>query len=134
MRNLLHFTLLIFFYLASVANADTRLGRVIAVERQLNNIYDNCLQNLRGDIQGKHYFFACGIRYLNPAYELQVDKGGVLRFSEGGCSVDGELGNGALVLTFGNSKTASDLSEAKKCLRRGLTSRDSMKVIVYTIE
>lgn len=132
----LFFSFVVLFAIHSpfAANADTKLGSVIAVERQLNNIYDGCLQNLTGDWQGKHFFFMCGIRYLNPSSELPVTRGGVIRFVDGDCSVDGELANGKLLLTFGHSKAATDLDTAKSCLRRGLTNRDSMKVVVYTIE
>ncbi|MDG0816894.1 hypothetical protein [Bdellovibrio svalbardensis] len=114
---------------------DRKIGNVIAVERQITNLYENCLSNISTDVSKEQTFFYCNISYLKSPLEMPVTKGGVIRFNDQRCRVDAEAGNGVLILSFGRAKgSVSDFATAKTCLQRALQNSNSVSVLVYTME
>lgn len=113
---------------------DRKVGNVIAVERQVTNLYDSCLRTVTGDITKEQTFFFCTINYLKSPLEVSVTKGGLIRYNSNGCNVDADAGNGVLVMTFGKAKGTSDYATAKSCLQAALQNANSVNVLVYTME
>lgn len=120
----------------SARASDHKLGNVIAVEREITNIYDTCLQSLMGDTSKDQSFFYCGFSYLKSSTEVPVTKGGMIRFSDDRCRVDADAANGFMSITFGRAAQGSttNLETAKVCLQRALQNQNSVKVLVYTME
>lgn len=128
----------LFFVLASMilafsANAaDRKVGNVIAVEREVNDLYNTCIGKVEDTAKPKS-FFSCGIKYTTDG-ELPVSKGRVLKLIDDKCSVVGETMNGVLLITFAGSQNPSTFEVSRLCLERALSPKDSVKVILYTLE
>ncbi|WII73592.1 hypothetical protein QJS83_06865 [Bdellovibrio sp. 22V] len=130
-----------FFVLASMfvafsANAaDRKVGNVIAVEREVPEIYDTCLSNMGDqDTTKPRSFYSCAIKYTT-AGEIPVSQGRVLRLKTDKCDVHGEAFNGVILITFANiSKDTATFEPSRSCLKNALTGKDYVKAIVYTLE
>lgn len=130
----------LFFILASllvsfsVQASDRKVGNVIAVEREISNIYKTCLDNLSSDDTGEaKSFFACGIRYLTDG-EMAISTGRVLRLKDAQCKVEGFVKNGVLMITFSTTKNTSGFAESRLCLEKATLASNSAKTLVYTVE
>ncbi|QDK36683.1 hypothetical protein [Bdellovibrio sp. NC01] len=113
---------------------DRKIGNVIAVERQVPNMYDTCVKNVTGDTSKEQSFYFCAINFLKSPLETSSSKGGVIRYKEANCRVDGEVANGVLLITFGRESGNTDYATAKGCLQRALNQPNNMSFVVYTIE
>lgn len=113
---------------------DRKIGNVIAVERQITNIYDTCLSNVKTDITKEQTFFFCSFSFKKSALEMPVTEGGLIRFTDSKCHVEADAENGIFFLTFGKVKGTSDFATAKNCLALATQNKNSVNAIVYTIE
>ncbi len=113
---------------------DRKVGNVIAVERQVTGLYENCLSNIASDVTKEQSVFFCTINYMKSPLEVPVSKGGMIRFRDDRCQVDADAGNGVLMISFGRLKGTSDFATAKTCLQRALQNANSVNVLVYTME
>lgn len=111
---------------------DRKVGNVIAVEREISNVYNTCLSQVE-DTTGSKSFFSCGIKYVTDG-ETPVSKGRVLKLMDDKCSVVGETMSGVLFITFSSAQERSTFEVARMCLEKALLAKNSVKVIVYTIE
>ncbi len=129
----------LFFVLASLLLAfsaqagDRKIGNVIAVEREITDIYDTCLKAVDGDTSKPKSFFSCGIKYVG-AGELPVSKGRVLKLVDERCNVWGDSMNGVILITFAGAGNTSSFETSRACLERATTPNNSVKVVVYTHE
>ena len=113
---------------------DRKLGNVIAVERQITNIYDKCLSKVSSDTTKDSSFFICSFSFLKSSAETQISKKIVLTYATNDCRVNAEAVNGFLFMTFGKAKGSSNFSTAKNCLAQAIDNSTAVNVNVYTIE
>ena len=119
----------------SAAHAeDHKVGNVIAVQRDINNLYDTCVKNVVGDVSKTQNSFFCNIKFIKSPTEIPVSRGGVIRFQDDRCQVFGDVEGGFLMIGFGKAQGASSFEQAKVCLQRSLQGRDSTAVLVYTLD
>ncbi|KHD89774.1 MAG: hypothetical protein OM95_01495 [Bdellovibrio sp. ArHS] len=129
----------LFFVVASMLLAfsaqanDRKIGNVIAVERDIHDVNATCLKNISGDTSKPQSFFSCGIKYIAEG-EIPVSKGRAFKLVDESCQVYGETINGVLLITFGTAKGSSTFEASRACLARSLATKDSVKVVVYTLE
>ena len=113
---------------------DRKLGNVIAVERQITNIYDKCLSKVSSDTTKDSSFFICSFSFLKSSAETQIAKKYVINFATNDCRVNGEAVNGFLFMTFGKANGTSNFATAKNCLAQAIDNNTAVNVNVYTIE
>lgn len=113
--------------------ADRKVGTVMAVEREISDLYNTCLKEVQDPTDKPQSFFSCAIRYTTDG-ELPVSKGRVLRLKDERCHVVGETINGVLMITFAGAKSPSTFEASRACLEKALNEKDFVKVIVYTLE
>lgn len=132
MKIILALALTIFAFSAQAT--DKKIGNVIAVERQITNIYDSCIETTGKSAQSARPYFICSVKYLQSPHEVAVGKGGVIRFQEQGCSVQADTDGGFLFIVYGKSEGNSDFQTAKACLQSALEKNKTVSAIVYTVE
>lgn len=115
------------------AHADKKIGNVIAVEREISDVYNRCLRNMTTATSEPRSLFSCTIKYARDG-EWPVSRGRVLKMVDAQCSVTADHANGSLVLTFTGAKNPSTFESAKNCLQKSLTEADTLSVILYTLE
>ena len=113
---------------------DRKLGNVIAVERQITNLYDNCLSKISSDTTKDSSFFICSYSFLKSSAETQIAKKDVINFVSNDCRVNAEAVNGFIFMTFGKAKGQSNFATAKSCLAQAIDNNTAVNVNVYTIE
>lgn len=129
----------LFFAIASLLVAfsaqasDRKVGNIIAVEREISDLYNTCLKNVSGATDKPQSFFSCAIKFTTDG-ELPVTKGRVLKLMDERCQVVGEAMNGVVLITFSGTKSPSTFETSRACLERSLSAKDFVKVIVYTLE
>ncbi len=117
----------------SAQAADRKVGNVVAVEREISDLYNTCLKEIQDLTDRPQNFFSCAIKYTTDG-ELPVSRGRVLRLKDERCQVVGETINGVLMITFSGAKTPSTFEASRACLAKALSEKDFIKVIVYTLE
>lgn len=117
----------------TVHAGDRKIGNVIAVEREISDIYTTCLKKTDADTSKPQTFFSCGFKYIVDG-EIAVNSGRVVKLIDDKCSVIGEAINGTLIITYASAQKPSTFEASRMCLERALTAKDSLKMMVYTIE
>lgn len=113
--------------------SDRKVGNVIAVEREIPDLYNSCLKNMQDSTDKPQSFFSCAIKYTTDG-EMPVSKGRLLKLMDERCQVIGEAISGNLVITFAGKKAPSTFETSRACLEKALSDKDFAKVIVYTLE
>ena len=113
--------------------ADTRLGNVVAVQRQTDNIYNTCLANVNGDTTKPTSFFSCIIPVTHDN-EMSITTSRFLHEFNDRCQTEGALQNGKILITFGVTGREATFNEAKTCLAQGLMKNNSVTAVIYTVE
>ena len=126
-------SILVLMVAFSTQAADKKLGHVIAVEREINNLYQTCLNSVNQDAEKTASFFSCSIRTLKDN-ELSLTSRGFIRENNEKCQTNADVKNGNILITFGLTKGSSTLNEAKDCLAQALLKNDSLKLSVFTVE
>ena len=121
------------FVAFSAHAADRKVGNVIAVEREISDLYNTCLKAVEGPTDKPQSFFSCAIKYVKDG-EIPVSKGRLLKLMDERCQVHGEAVNGVVFITFSGAKAPSTFDASRACLERALSQKDFAKVIVYTLE
>ncbi len=114
-----------------VQAADTTLGTVIAVEREITNVKDSCLKNVKEFPETKGNF-ACSIRYLKD-HEFTHKRGSLLRHETSDCATYVDNSGGALLINF-KSKVSKTAEAAQACLQEGLSKKGEIKVVLFTVQ
>lgn len=112
---------------------DRKVGNVIAVERELSDLYSTCLKATSGDTSKSQMFYSCAINFLSEG-ELPVSSGRVIKLIDSQCSVVGEVLKGTLLITYSTGQRPSNFEASKACLEKALLPKDHIKLIVYTLE
>lgn len=132
MKTLLLITSLLISFSAHAV--DRKLGQVIAVEREITDLYEACLKTVSGDVTKPSSFFSCTVKFATPP-ETPISKGNIFHLMDQNCSVTGEAINGTLLITFSGAKSNSTFEASRLCLESTLaTNKNSVKLHVYTIE
>ncbi|MNJ92651.1 hypothetical protein D3C87_103250 [compost metagenome] len=122
-------------FVAFTANAaDRKVGNVIVVERDIDNVYANCLQEMDKNKKDPSYFFSCAIKITKHSGEVLLNKGPGFRLRNDNCKVDSEFGNGKMIIMFATAKDLSTLEESKACLREAVNQNPDMVATVQTVE
>lgn len=112
--------------------ADTKLGNVVAIEREVSGIYEKCLDKVENTTEERS-FYSCAIRYANET-DVQIARGTAIRFMTEECSVAGDALNGTLLITFSQKSATSEFVQARTCLEKALQKQPSIKVKLFVIE
>lgn len=112
---------------------DRKVGNIIAVEREISDIYTICLKKTGADTSKPQDFFSCGFKYVSEG-EIAVSSGRFLKLSDDTCSVIGESINGALLITYSGTKKPSTFETSRACLEKAITAQGSVKMMVFTVE
>lgn len=130
------FSLATLLFAFSVHAADRKLGNVIAVERDVTNIYNSCTSNVIPDPQKTKSaaLYSCSVPVLKDG-DASITRGTFLNGVGQDCIVDGEVGNGSLVIEFSTSAENSSYTDSQACLKRALDAiNNDTKLIIYTVE
>lgn len=125
-------TALTLFLALNVHAADRKLGNVVAVEREITNIYQTCMNQLDPKDQGPYY--TCKISAVQNDKELALSNKNILFLNDPTCVVEGGLQNSSIFIMYNSADLKADPAISKNCLRKSLGSSDSLKMIVYTLE
>lgn len=126
--------LLVLSFVSASQGADRKLGNVILVEREIQDIYSTCLKNMDSPTDKPQNFFSCSMKYIT-AGEWPVSSGIAFRLINEKCSVIGEALKGTLLITFATSRSPSSFEGARDCLNRAISNlKDPVKSLVYTVE
>ncbi|MGE5084946.1 MAG: hypothetical protein ACM3MG_01500 [Bacillota bacterium] len=112
---------------------DRKIGNVIAVEREISDVYNRCVE-ATSKMDGERSTFFCAIKYTKSPVEMALPGRAPLMYEDGSCVVSSELGNGNILFTFGKKSGSSDFAGAKECLAKAIASKGTIKTLVYTIE
>ena len=113
--------------------ADTRLGTVVAVQRQVDNLYSTCIANVNNDITKPSAFFACIIPVAKQN-ELSITTSRFVHEFNTRCQTEGTLQNGKILITFGVTDQEASFDQAKTCLAQGLMKNNSVTATIYTVD
>ena len=113
--------------------ADRKIGNVIMIERDIENVYDRCIASMSQSSEGGKYNF-CAIQITKSPAEVLLNKGGGLRYNNTACSVESDFGNGKMLISF--RAVGKDVSneDAKRCLQNALKGNEDMIATIQTIE
>lgn len=113
---------------------DRKLGNVIAVERQITNIFDNCLNKVTSDTTKDSSFYVCSYSFLKSPTEIQFGKKKAMNFSSKDCAVSAEFINGFVFITFGVANGQSNFATAKNCLAKSINNNTPVDINIYSVE
>lgn len=112
--------------------ADRKIGNVIMIERDIENVYDRCVTSMKQESEGKYNF--CTIQITKSPAEVLLNKGGGLRYNTTTCSVESEFGNGKMLISFRALNKDASTEDAKRCLQNALKGNEDMIATIQTIE
>lgn len=128
---------LFFAFTAQATLVDTNIGNVVAVERELNDIYEACavkITNATGDITKPSRYFVCRFKITTDNEISQTTKAFLRTERSNPCTADGDLDNGNILIIFGVRDKFSSVEESKTCLAKVLSGKNSLKAVVHTIQ
>lgn len=119
----------------SASAADRKIGNVIVVERDIENIFDRCMDevNKKPAATGAPYL-SCYLMIINNPGEILLNKGPAFRLSNLKCEVDSEFGGGGLLINFNAKEKGATKADATRCLRDALTKNNDIIATIQTIE
>lgn len=130
-------TLATLLFAFSVHAADHKIGNVIAVERDVPNIYNSCMATVGPDPAANKTsdLYTCYVGGIAKVGDTVITKGDFLKNVGTDCNVSGEINNGSLLIAFSTAADSSSYADSQACLKRALdVINDSTKIILYTIE
>ncbi len=130
MKSLIILSLLIGF---SAHAHDVKLGNVIAVEREITNIYETCLQHVNTDTSKPARMFLCSYRFTKTN-EIGMTKGRAFVLKNDQCDVHAEVMNGSLLVSFATSRPTSNYEISKECLATAIRNSPPVKSLIYAVE
>jgi hypothetical protein len=116
--------------------ADRKIGNVIVVERDVDNIYDRCMEDLNrkpASVTQKANL-ACFVVVTNNPGEVLMNKGGAFKSTNPKCYVDTEFGGSGMLIDFSSKELNATAAEAKRCLREALNANPDIIATIQTIE
>jgi hypothetical protein len=116
---------------------DRRLGPVVAVERDIPNVFQACVDKVKLDPKNPTTIFSCTFPVTKNKAEFSVGQQNLLNLYKEGCSVEGTVQGTTLLIMFGTNPGRTNFESAKVCLRKALDASpdgDRLKFIVYSVE
>lgn len=116
--------------------ADRKLGNVIVIERDIENVYSSCLSNIKSvDTDKPQTFFFCTLQLTKHDGEVLLNKGGGFRHLTDTCQVATEFGAGKMLIYFGGPKDEkTSFEDSKKCLKEATDLNQDLVAILQTVE
>lgn len=130
MKRLIFLSLFIGF---SAQASDVKLGNVIAVEREITNIYETCIQNITGDTSKPTRMFICSFRFTKNN-EIGMSKARAFFMKNEQCDVHAEISNGSMLMTFATPQPTSSFEASKECLATAIRNSPPVKSLIYAVE
>jgi len=130
-------TLATLLFAFSVHAADRKVGNVIAIERDVTNIYDSCMSTVTPDptTTKSSDTYSCFVKSPMNPNDTPLTRAHFLKNVGSDCDVEGDIENGSLLITFNTSADTSSYADSQACLKRALdVINDSTKIILYTVE
>lgn len=117
----------------SVHAADKKVGTMIMVERDVDNVYDRCIAALKPEDGNKASQF-CVVQITTNPYEVMLNRTGGIRYRSPNCSVDSDFGNGKMLVSFQALGKGATLADAKRCLQNAANENSDIVVTIQTVE
>lgn len=117
--------------------SDRKIGSLVAVERTINSVYQNCVEQIP-DEESSSSLYSCKFDTRLKNVDFTPGTARLLTLNTSQCFVEGTLQNSLILIMFSSkTKNTDSLTASKACLRQALESsphKDSFKVITYTME
>lgn len=117
----------------SVHAADKKIGNVIMIERDVDNVYDRCIAGLDDENRDKRDQF-CAIQITKSPMEVLMNRNGGIRYKTPNCVVDSDFGNGKMLISFRSLDKDAKLPDAKRCLQNALNENSDIIATIQTVE
>lgn len=117
----------------SVHAADKKIGNVIMIERDVENVYDRCIANLKEEDRAKQNQF-CALQITTSPFEVMMNRNGGIRYRTPNCSVDSDFGNGKMLISFQALGKDATLADAKRCLQNAVNENSDIIATIQTVE
>lgn len=117
----------------SVHAADRKIGNVIMIERDVENIYDRCVAGLKDEDREKTDQF-CAIQITQSPMEVMMNRTGGMRYKTPNCVVDSDFGNGKILISFRALGKDAKLADAKRCLQNAVNENSDVIATIQTVE
>ena len=119
----------------SASAADRKIGNVIVVERDIENTFNRCIEDLnRKPISPNAQWLSCFLTVTKNQGEILLNKGGAFRLNTTRCDVDSEFGGTGLMINFQAKGANSTRQDAINCLRTAVDQNQDVIATVQTIE
>jgi hypothetical protein len=117
----------------SVHAADKKIGNVIMIERDVNNVYDRCLAELKNEDRDRKQQF-CTLQITTSPLEVLMNRNGGIRYKTPNCMVESDFGNGKMLMIFEALGKDSTLADAKRCLQNAVNENSDIVATIQTVE
>lgn len=128
----------------SAQAADKKIGNVIAVERSVENVYQDCAAQfttapttLKDTKPKEPSFYTCRFDGKKTPHDFAPTAQRLLSLSNKDCDVEGFMQNSIVLVTVQLKLETPSMAAAKSCLQQALNesaNKDSFKFNIYTIE
>jgi hypothetical protein len=116
--------------------ADRVIGPVQAIERDMDNVFQSCVDQVKDPNQQQSIFF-CSFPLAKTKTEFTTGRQFMLQYGKDGCSVEAVVENTFLTIMFGLSQGSSSFATAKNCFSKALdasANKDHFKFIIYSAQ
>lgn len=117
----------------SVHAADRKVGNVIMIERDVENVYDRCIAYLKDEEANNRQQF-CALQITSNPAEVMLNRNGGIRYRTPNCSVDSDFGNGKMLISFQALGKDAKLADAKRCLQNAVNENSDIVATIQTVE
>ena len=117
----------------SVHAADKKVGNMIMIERDVDNVYDRCVATLKDEDRDKKLQF-CYLQITKSPVEVMLNREGGIRYKTPNCKVDSDFGNGKMLIFFEALSKDAKLADAKRCLQNAVNENSDIVVTIQTVE
>jgi|GEM_PF-1425607 hypothetical protein len=117
----------------SASAADRKIGNVIVVERDIENVFSRCMEDLNRK-PPKAQWLTCFLVVTKNQGEILLNKGGAFRLTNPRCEVDSEFGGTGLMINFQAKGANATREDSINCLRTALQQNQEIIATVQTIE
>ena len=117
----------------SVQAADKKIGTVIMVERNIENVYDRCIADLKNEDRANKQQF-CALQITTSPMEVMMNRTGGMRYRSAQCTVDSDFGNGKMLISFQALGKDTTLADSKRCLQNAVNENADIVATIQTVE
>jgi hypothetical protein len=117
----------------SVHAADKKIGNVIMIERDVENVYTRCIADLKDQDREKEQQF-CALQITTSPFEVMMNRNGGIRYRTPNCQVDSDFGNGKMLVSFQALGKDATLADSKRCLQNAVNENSDIVATIQTVE